>query len=201
MRNWSLWLRENKGFSFLEVLISTVILSILVLIFYTLLWTGTKISKRSREIAEKYAGARVVLEIMAKELRSAFPFSFREFPNFVLESGGEKLIFWNTVPDEMEVRAQYPFQFYRIHYYMDKLETGEDVLYKKIEPFPPGEYEEFSGPVFKAKFKFLVGETKKIDKEEWDEPVLIPEAVKIILQLEEGNVLERVVYLPYAQKF
>lgn len=201
MRNWLLWLKKNKGFSFLEVLVSALILSILTLILYTLLWTGAKITKRSREIAEKYAGARVVLEIMAKELRSAFPFTFRGIPNFVVDAQGQELIFWNTVPDEMKVHAQYPFQFYRIHYYMGKLETGEDVLYKKVEPFPPGDYGEFSGPVFKANFKFLVGEAKNIDKERWDDLVRIPEAIKIILQLEDGNVLERVVYLPYGQKF
>ncbi|MFN7170496.1 MAG: prepilin-type N-terminal cleavage/methylation domain-containing protein, partial [Candidatus Omnitrophota bacterium] len=193
--------KKNRGFSILEVLIAMVILSILIIIFYTMLWAGTKITKRSREIAEKYAGARVVLEIMAKEIRSAFPFSFRDIPNFLLEPENKKLVFWNTVPDEMEVHTHYPFQFYRVNYYMTKLESGEEVLYKKIEPFPPGEYEDFSGPVFKAKFKFLVGKTEEINKERWDEPLALPEAVKIIMELEDGNLLERVVYLPYAQKF
>jgi hypothetical protein len=182
-------------------MLAAVILSLVGLLFYAVVWAGLKTTKRSREIAEKYTGARVVLDVMGKELRSCFPFDFRDIPNFVLASGGRELTFWITVPDEMQVHFQYPFQFCRIHYYMTKTDSGEDILYKRVESFPPGKYEKFEGRVLKGKFGFKVGEINKVEQEDWTELLKIPEAVKISLEIEGGYVLERVVYLPYAQRF
>jgi prepilin-type N-terminal cleavage/methylation domain-containing protein len=198
MQNLPQLLRQNKNkkaFTLIEVLVSVVILSVILTIFYSTWYIGMKATRRSHQIAQKYMGARVFLDSLAKELRSAFEFNYMDYKNFVWipDENKKRLEFWGTAPDEVPVIYTYPFPIHRYVYYI-KEEDNKKVIYKRVEPVYinyPQKYKPIEGPVLAGDFDFDIEPIYAPGKI----PKTLPEKVIVTLTIEGVQKLQKVVYI------
>lgn len=186
--------RNRRGFSLLELLVAMVILSLVVALLYSTWWMGIRATKRTHEIAQKYMEARVFLNFLEKELRSAVPFSFPGYANFEWDPKEKKLAFWQTTPDSPGgLREPYPFYIHRNTYYLQN-EGEKKILYKEIKPLFPGKFDVAVGPALQGDFDL------EIDWGKAKVPPPLPEKVKVLLTLEGGQRLHKEVYINEARK-
>lgn len=189
--------RLNKsGFTLLETLVSLAIFSIIMVAIISTIWLGMRITSRSREIAQMYLGARVVLDSMAMELRSAFDFRFPGYENFIWDPNPKekKLEFWLVASDETKYFYPRPAPVYRVIYYVGE-EEGRKVIYKKTQPVYPGNFNVLEGPVIYGDFEL------ELEYPTPRKPESLPEKIMITFKPEKGDVLQRTVYLPIYKKF
>ncbi|MCM8778934.1 MAG: prepilin-type N-terminal cleavage/methylation domain-containing protein [Candidatus Omnitrophica bacterium] len=185
---------NKTGFTLLETLVSIAIFSIIFVAIVSTIWLGLRLTSRSREIAQKYLGARVVLDSMAMELRSAFDFRFPGYDNFKWDPQEKKLEFWLVASDETKYFYPRPAPVYRVIYNVRE-EEGRKILYKKTAPVYPGNFNVMEGPVLYGDFDFAIEYPTPRQQE------TLPEKIVITFKPEKGDVLQRTVYLPIYKKF
>lgn len=184
---------SKNSFTLIEVLVAIAILSIVVVIFYSTWWLGMKTIRRSNEIAQKYMGARVFMDNLAKELRSAFEFNYRDYQDFVWDANAKRLEFWGVAPDEVPVIYTYPFPIHRYIYYIKK-ENAHNVIYKRVEPLYvnyPEKYEAVEGPILEGDFDLEINPIYPPGKI----TTPLPERVIVTLIIEGKYRLEKVIYI------
>ncbi|MCM8765699.1 MAG: type II secretion system GspH family protein [Candidatus Omnitrophica bacterium] len=185
---------NKSGFTLLETLVSLAIFSIILVAIISTIWMGMRIASRSREIAQKYLGARVVLDSLAMELRSAFDFRFPGYDNFIWDQKEKRLEFWLVASDETKYFYPRPAPVYRVVYDVRE-EEGRKIIYKKTQPVYPGNFNVMEGPVIYGDFEL------EIEYPTPRKPESLPEKIIITFKPEKGDVLQRTVYLPIYKKF
>lgn len=185
---------NKSGFTLLETLVSLAIFSIILVAIISTIWMGMRIASRSREIAQKYLGARVVLDSLAMELRSAFDFRFPGYDNFIWDQKEKRLEFWLVASDETKYFYPRPAPVYRVVYAVRE-EEGRKIIYKKTQPVYPGNFNVMEGPVIYGDFEL------EIEYPTPRKPESLPEKIIITFKPEKGDVLQRTVYLPIYKKF
>jgi len=192
-------LKNRKAFTLVEIIVATVIVSLIFSLASSLIWMSFRISHRTKEVSLKYSGLRNVLETMASDLRSASCFDYGDLDNFNLDSKEKKISFWITLPPEI-VGSAYNLPIARVSYF-SKQEGLEFRLYKTIESV----FENYEEELFMLKgdfdFKVLRYDERKESLIELDDysGAEIPPAVKI-KYLSGDNSAERVIFIPYAFK-
>jgi len=175
--------KKNKGFSILEVLVAITILAIIMGFFYSFWWLSINLTQNTRQVAQKYMAARVFLDALSRELRSAPEFRYLDYKDFYwgLDPDNPQikvLSFWAVAPDEITVLYPYAFYVHRISYYLEG-EEGNRKLYKEIKPVYPGKFKPIKGPILEGDFDF------DIELPEVKVPPPLPEKIIIRLTIKE----------------
>jgi hypothetical protein len=177
----------------MELLVAMLILSIVLALFYSVWGMGIKFTKRSQELAQKYMEARVFINFLEKELRSAVPFNFPGYVDFEWDADKKRLAFWQTAVDVPRIVEPHPFFIHRNTYYL-KEENGKNILYKEVKPLFPGDFEVLLGPALKGDIDL------KID---WGKDKIrppLPEKVEVSIIFEDGEQLKKDVYINALRK-
>ncbi len=201
--------RNKEGFTFLEILISSALVSMVFIVIFSVFWTGLKVKKRSRKIAQRYMGARIVLDTMARELRSAADFDYSTYKNFEWEPNVtdseniiKRLTFWKVACDGMALATKGLSPIARNVYYVKKeKEDGRNekrIIYRKVEPVYPMEKERvLEGPMIEGDFDLEVDYPLKDSVEDRE---ALPIRITIYFKIDEEQELVKSVYLPQYKK-
>lgn len=192
-------LKNKKAFTLIEIIVATVIVSLIFSLASSLIWMSFRISHRTKEVSLRYSGLRNVLETMASDLRTAFCFDYGELDNFNLDSKEKKLSFWVALPPEV-VSSAFRLPIARVSYF-SKQEGLEFRLYKTIESVFEGYREDLFMLKGDFDFKVLMYDETKENLIEFDDysGAEIPPAVKIMYSSGD-NSIERVIFIPHAFK-
>ncbi|MDP8234441.1 MAG: type II secretion system protein [Candidatus Saelkia tenebricola] len=192
--------QQNKGFTIIEMLVAMTILSIVLGLFYSTWWMSVETTRKTHEIAQKYMGVRVFLNTLATELKSSFDLGYpvSDYPNFFYGSDPnnperEKLEFWVTAPDEIEVVYTYPFYIHRVTYYFHK-KDDKTIISKRVEAFD-NSFPPIEGPVLEGNFDYKI-EVETAVKPEDPQPTL-PKKVTVtitLITLKSKNPVEIIKY-------
>ncbi len=90
--------RENQGFTLIELVVSLTIFSVISLSVYSSFAAGIKVWRRSQEFSSVYQTARVVLDSMAMELTNTVKLAGSEF------QGGARTVSFISVPRDNKGR-------------------------------------------------------------------------------------------------
>lgn len=194
-RNRLLNKKFSFGFTLIELLVAVAIFGILMGLFFSFWSVTMKATRGSYESAQKYMGARVFLETLARELRSAPAFNYLHYKNFYWgpdpnDPNRMKLSFWSVTPDEIQVLVPFPFYVYRISYFYE-VDQEEEVnkIYKKITPVFPGKHNIIKGVIYEGDFDFKV----EVPIKKGSLP--LPPKVIFELVLEDKYRIKKVVYV------
>jgi hypothetical protein len=184
----------HAGLTFLELLIAVLIFSFVVSIVTSVMWLGMRMTKRSREIAQRYTGARVSLEFIARQIRSAFDFRFPGYRNFTWDPDNKILSLWMIGCDGLSLNIASDSPIYRVTYY-HKNDNGENVIWRKIEAVYPKIVPPVEGPMVEGSFDL------EIIKAPTEDPQDLPERVTIHFKVDDKEELQKTVELPQYKRF
>jgi general secretion pathway protein J len=190
---------EQHGFTLLEVLVSMAIFSVVALAIYSAFAGGVSAWRRAQEFSSTYQTARLVLDDMAQELKSAVTISGTDF---VGESRSLSFLTVLQYPlgpgrpaDPRITRVTYEAQRDRATatYALSRLEASE------VEGAPRGETELVVNPISSVEFQY----TSKDDqgrivpwRDTWRVSDAVPLGVKITLVV-EGTRFTKLVFIPH----
>ncbi len=189
-----------KGYTFIELLVSSVIFAILAVSVFSAFYAGIFGNRNISESLKVYQSASQVMEWMNADLRNSIVFS-RMAAGFEGDSSSMRFL---SIADTFRggfLRKEYAAVSYK--------REGERLLRMvrlngaALESEPVDGFEEIARGVKEAVFKY-----GKIDgagviewQADWRDPAVLPAAVNIRLVLGEkgGAEFERTVYLPLAE--
>lgn len=197
----------KKGFTLVEVLITSVIIAIMSLAIYSVFANGVTIWRRGTESKTYERRLRINLEKMTGELRNTFKFSSIPFEGEEDSIKFPALISMAYNTEEEQIVYQ---SVGRIIYFYDK---SEEALYKRTEDyagvFNEKEDDEDEGAllisnVSELEFSFCyldnaTGNYKWKDDWKKEEQETIPQAVKINMVLERAGrerEIEKIIFIP-----
>jgi len=158
------------------------------------MWMGMRLTKKSRQIAQKYAGARIALDFIAGEIRSAFDFRFPGYENFTWDPDKKVLSFWKIACDGMALNIKGDSPIYRATYYQVN-EEGTDIIYRKIKSVYPMELVMSEGKMVEGSFDL------DIEKAPTEDPQDLPQRVTLHFKLDGKEELQKIVELSQYKKF
>jgi len=207
LRNTHNAIRNTQyAFTFVELLISITLVSLVGVAVYSVLANGIGAWRRGNENRTYARNIRLTTERMACDLRNTF-----EFSDIAFEGTEDSIMFPGLVLSESDSSSSEVESYYelgRIAYFYD---PGENVLCKEEKTYPQalGEKEIGKGEVLlervdKLEFNYCyldnaTGNYKWKDDWKKEEQESIPQAVKIEMVLEKGihqEDLEKTVFIP-----
>ena len=95
---------SDKGFTLIELLIAVTILSIVITVVVEAFWLAQRSMEKGSEVMDVELRERVAVDLISKQLSSAFPFPLKENgPGFVGDV--QRIDFITTLPMALERRA------------------------------------------------------------------------------------------------
>lgn len=189
---------KRSAFTLIELVVATVILTVMVVSISGAFNIGIKAWRRGSE-GQDFQKVRIALLKLQKELKSSFFFSKAPF-----RGASSEIIFPLSVPEGDTERI------YIITYTMDEnKDTGLKTLVREKRPFtenPQDEKEPVKEPVFSVRsieFKYAYELRDGSNRFEWQDSWLaesqknIPSAVKISFQLDNSDeIYNKTIFIP-----
>lgn len=120
---------DQKGFTLLELLVSTTILALIVTVIVEAFWLGQRSWERGSDVMEREIRLRSAVGLVSKQLRSSFPFATDDG-----ESGfsgdSQSISFVTTMPMGLERRSG----LFRIEYFLDEEPAGAKTMKVRQRP-------------------------------------------------------------------
>jgi prepilin-type N-terminal cleavage/methylation domain-containing protein len=189
----------QRGFTLIEVLVSTAIFSVVALAVYSAFAGGVGAWRRAQEFSAAYQTTRLVLEDMARELKNAVTISGTDFV------GESRSVSFLTVLHEADGpgRPADP-RITRVTYEMQRdRATATYALSRRweseVEGAPPGETELVANPISNLEFQYTSkDEQGRIGpwRDGWRVSEAVPLGVKITLVVGDTR-FTKLVFIPH----
>lgn len=191
---------NNRGFTFLELLIAVAIFSISAVAIYSSFNVGIRAWRKAEDSYKIRQEARQALNMMARELRSALSFKLKKTDETFKDSfdgSSDEVSFWRAlrIADSKE---GYPAGIYKITYKLEETQSLHRVL-RSYRQYVNIEGEEDSGSVFISglsgfKLEYAYAKGGGIDwQSTWkDEQEVLPFMVKVTLSFPSQGKAEPV---------
>lgn len=191
---------NNRGFTFLELLIAVAIFSISAVAIYSSFNVGIRAWRKAEDSYKIRQEARQALSVMSRELRSALSFKLKK-PDETFEDSfdgsSDEVSFWRALRTA-DSKEGYPAGIYKVTYKLEETQSLHRVL-RSYRQYVNIEGEEDSGSVFisgLSGFKLEYAYTKEgvIDwQSTWkDEQEVLPFMVKVTLSFPSQGKAEPV---------
>lgn len=180
---------NNRGFTFLELLIAVAIFSISAVAIYSSFNVGIRAWRKAEDSYKIRQEARQALSVMSRELRSAFSFKLKKSDEAVEDSfdgSSDEVSFWRALRTA-DSKEGYPAGIYKVTYKSGEAQSLRRVL-QSYRQYVDIEGEEDSGSVFLSglsgfKLEYAYADVEEIGwQSAWkDKQGALPFMVKVTL--------------------
>jgi prepilin-type N-terminal cleavage/methylation domain-containing protein len=120
---------DQKGFTLLELLVSTTILAVIITVIVEAFWLGYRSWEKGSDVMEHELRLRTAVGLVSKQLRSTFPFVSDE-KEIAFSGGSESISFVTTMPMGLERRSG----LFLIEYFLDEESAGGKTMKVRQRP-------------------------------------------------------------------
>jgi prepilin-type N-terminal cleavage/methylation domain-containing protein len=197
-------MRNNKGFTLIEVIITSVILVVVILVIYSSFYTGIFGYRDIEEHLDIYQSAGKIFNRLDLDLSNSFKYNSTDF-GF---NGTQEQMRFFTVVDKYRgenISQSYSFVSYRWdaanNTVMRLCRTDKDALNQTSDIEP----EEIAVGIEAFSLSYGYQDPNKPDvlqfNQTWSDPLKFPLAVNVTMSIKQKNTqnFERTIYLPLAK--